>query len=104
VGFMFSMPRGLEAASPGGPITRWHWHVVCANARQRGKKPLPDGSCLRGTSLHGGSEMLHVWFTGDLRSAYAIQRRCLSSVPQSWCPLPAAGSAATSTACSRSRR
>ena len=72
VGFMFSVPRGLEAGSPGGPITRWHWHVVCANPKQRGTKPLPDGSCPRGTRLHGGSEMLHVWFTGDLRSGYAI--------------------------------
>ena len=72
VGFMFSMPRGLEAGSPGGPITRWHWHVVCANAVQRGTKPLADGSCPPGTRLYGGSEMLHVWFTGDLRSAYAI--------------------------------
>ena len=72
VGFMFSVPRGLEAGSPGGPITRWHWHVVCANPKQRGRKPLPNGSCPPGTRLHGGSEMLHVWFTGDLRSAYAI--------------------------------
>jgi len=72
VGVMFSMPRGLEGGTPGGPITRWHWHVVCANAVKRGIKPLPNGSCPRGRSLHGGSEMLHVWFTGDLRSAYAI--------------------------------
>ncbi len=72
VGFMFSMPRGLEGGSPGGPITRWHWHVVCANAHTRGTKPPGDGSCPPGTRLYGGSEMLHVWFTGELRSAYAI--------------------------------
>ncbi len=72
VGVMFSMPRGLEGASPGGAITRWHWHLVCASAERRGVKPLADGTCPAGTSLHGGSEMLHVWFTGDLRSAYAI--------------------------------
>jgi hypothetical protein len=72
VGVMFSMPRGLEGSSPGGPITRWHWHNVCASAVKRGLKPRSDGSCPAGTSLHGGSEMLHAWFTGDLRSAYAI--------------------------------
>ncbi len=72
VGFMFSMPRGLEAGSPGGPITRWHWHVVCANPKRRGTKPRADGSCPPGTRLYGGSEMLHVWFTRDLKSAYAI--------------------------------
>ena len=72
VGVMFSMPRGLEGATPGGPITRWHWHVICSNAVKRGTKPLPDGSCRRGSRLYGGSEMLHAWFTGDLRSAYAI--------------------------------
>ena len=72
VGVMFSMPRGLTGSSPGGAITRWHWHDVCASAVKRGTKPLPDGSCPPGTALRGGSEMMHVWFTGDLRSAYAI--------------------------------
>jgi len=72
VGVMFSMPRGLVGPTPGGPITRWHWHLVCASAVKRGLKPNEDGSCPAGTTLHGGSEMLHAWFTGDLRSAYAI--------------------------------
>ena len=72
VGVMFSMPRGVEGATPGGPITRWHWHVVCTNRVKRGLQPHADGSCPRGWSLYGGSEMLHVWFTGELRSAYAI--------------------------------
>ena len=72
VGVMFSMPRGLAGSSPGGPITRWHWHDVCASPVKRGSKPLPDGSCPTGTTLVGGSEMMHVWFTGDLRSAFAV--------------------------------
>jgi hypothetical protein len=69
---MFSMPRGLRGRSPGGPITRWHWHQVCVRGEKRGLKPLPDGSCPRGATLRSGSEMLHVWFTGELRSAFAI--------------------------------
>ena len=72
VGVMFSMPRGKHGRTPGGPITRWHWHQVCAKGRQRGLTPGPDGSCPRGATLRNGSEMMHVWFTFDLRSSFAI--------------------------------
>jgi hypothetical protein len=72
VGVMFSMRRGMRGPSPGGPITRWHWHLVCADGRGRGLRPRRGGSCPRGSRLRAGSEMLHVWFTRDLRSAYAI--------------------------------
>ena len=53
-------------------LTRWHWHDICTDTLKRGTEPLPNGSCPRGMRLYGGSEMLHVWFTGDLRSAFAI--------------------------------
>ncbi len=72
VGAMFSVPRGVSGPTPGGPITRWHTHRVCANGRNRGLTPLRDGSCPAGTRARQGSEMLHVWFTKDLRSAFAI--------------------------------
>jgi hypothetical protein len=72
IGVMFSMPRGIHGPSPAGPIARWHFHLVCARGNLRGLKPLADGSCPRGETLREGSEMLHVWFTHDLRSAYAI--------------------------------
>lgn len=72
VGMMFSMPRGKHGATPGGPITRWHTHRVCASGTKRGLEPRPDGSCPPGTTARQGSEMLHVWFTRDLRSAFAI--------------------------------
>ena len=72
VGVMFSVPRGVEGANFGGPITRWHWHVVCSDGVRRGTKPLPGDTCPAGTRLYGGSEMLHIWFTSDLRSAFAI--------------------------------
>jgi hypothetical protein len=72
VGVMFSMPRGLQGRTPGGPITRWHWHSVCARGDQRGLMPRADGSCPPGTIRRAGSEMMHVWFTRDLRSAFAI--------------------------------
>jgi hypothetical protein len=72
VGVMISMPRGMRGPTPGGPITRWHSHVVCVQGRRRGVAPRADGSCSAGARLVQGSEMLHVWFTRDLRSAFAI--------------------------------
>ena len=72
VGVMFSMPRGLRGPTPGGPITRWHTHRVCARGNARGLTPRRDGSCPRGTTSRQGSEMMHVWFTRDLRSTFAI--------------------------------
>lgn len=72
VGAMFSMPRGVHGPAPGGSITRWHMHHVCARGAQRGLKPRPDGSCPPGTEAREGSEMMHIWFTHDLRSAFAI--------------------------------
>jgi hypothetical protein len=73
IGVMFSMPRGIHGPSPAGPIARWHFHHVCARGDHRGLKPLGDGLCPSGETLREGSEMLHVWFTHDLRSAYAIR-------------------------------
>lgn len=72
IGVMFAVPRGMHGRTPGGPITRWHRHRVCAEGKKRGLKPRPDGSCPPGTKSRLGAEMLHFWFTSDVRSAYAI--------------------------------
>ncbi len=72
IGVMFALRRGMHGPSLGGPITRWHTHWVCARGKHRGLAPRPDGSCPRGTRGRQGSEMLHIWFTRDLRSAYAV--------------------------------
>ena len=72
VGVMISMRRGVRGPTPGGPITRWHYHLVCFAGNERGLAPRADGSCPAGTMLGVGSEMMHVWFTRDLRSAFAI--------------------------------
>jgi hypothetical protein len=73
VGLMFAMPRGVKGPTPGGPITRWHTHTVCAAGKKRGlTTPGRNGSCPPGTQAREGSEMLHIWLTGDLRSAFAI--------------------------------
>ena len=74
VGAMWSTRDGEVGPTPAGPILRWHSHVVCKAGTKRGLKPLRGGRCPPGSRLmQGASEMLHVWFTGDLRSAYAIR-------------------------------
>lgn len=73
VGAMFSAKRGEPGPTPGGPITRWHSHLVCAKGEKRGLQRLGDGRCPEGARVIQGSEMLHVWFTRDLRSAFAIR-------------------------------
>ena len=72
VGVMYSVQRGERGPSPGGPITRWHSHVVCSVGIKRGLKPRADGTCPRRSKALQGSEMMHVWFTRDLRSAFAV--------------------------------
>jgi hypothetical protein len=72
IGVMYALARGMHGVTPGGPITRWHRHWVCARGKHRGLAPRPDGTCPTGTKGRYGSEMMHVWFTRDLRSAFAI--------------------------------
>ena len=69
---MFSDPRGVRGPTPAGPIDRWHSHLVCTQGHRRGLAPLSSGDCPRGSYLTQGSEMLHLWFTSDLRSAFAV--------------------------------
>jgi hypothetical protein len=73
VGAMWSTRDNELGTTPAGPILRWHSHVVCKSGLKRGLKPPADGRCPAGSRLQqGASEMLHVWFTRDLRSAFAI--------------------------------
>ena len=71
IGVMFSMPRGKPGPAVIGPIGRWHSHLVCVRGLRRGLARV-NGACPRSTRLAQGSEMLHIWFTRDLRSAYAV--------------------------------
>jgi hypothetical protein len=73
VGAMWSTRDGEVGPTPAGPVLRWHSHVVCKAGKKRGLKPPAGGVCPPGSRLtQGASEMLHVWFTKDLRSAFAI--------------------------------
>jgi hypothetical protein len=74
VGVMWSTRPGERGPTPGGPITRWHSHLVCSDGQHRGTKPPSNGTCPAGMHMHQGRvEMMHVWFTGDLRSAFALR-------------------------------
>jgi hypothetical protein len=74
IGAMWSTRDGELGPTPAGPIMRWHSHTVCKQGERRGLKPPASGRCPPGSRLtQGTSEMLHVWFTRDLRSAFAIR-------------------------------
>jgi hypothetical protein len=74
VGAMWSTRDGERGPTPAGSILRWHSHVVCKQGDRRGLKPPASGKCPPGARLtQGSSEMLHVWFTGGLRSSFAIR-------------------------------
>ena len=75
VGAMWSTRDGEVGPTPGGPIARWHSHVIClADGKRRGTQPGVGGRCPVGARLvQGKREMMHIWFTGELRSAFAIR-------------------------------
>lgn len=91
VGAMWSTRDGEVGPTPAGPILRWHSHVVCKAGKKRGLAPPPGGTCPPGSVLRqGASEMLHVWFTRELRSAFAITgprpELCTAGLlPRSYC-------------------
>ncbi len=91
VGAMWSTRDGERGPAPAGAILRWHSHVVCKQGTRRGLKPPASGRCPPGARLtQGSSEMLHVWFTDDVRSAFAIRapepELCASGLlPRSYC-------------------
>jgi len=72
VGAMWTTRPGEHGPTPGGPITRWHRHLVCRDARGRHAAPV-NHRCPAGMQPRPGRvEMMHVWFTQDLRSAFAM--------------------------------
>lgn len=90
-GALFSIPRNQAPPATGGPITRWHFHDHCVDSallaaggskhkalkrlKKEGKlaSPEADGTCPAGDEkIEGKRLMMHVWFTGDLRSAFAV--------------------------------
>ena len=72
VGVMYTAPRGAHGPTVGGPITRWHVHESCRDPGTRAKLGRPvDGACPQGQVYRRSVEMMHVWFTDDLATAFA---------------------------------
>jgi hypothetical protein len=72
VGVMYTAPRGGHGPTVGGPITRWHVHESCRDPGTRAKLGRPvDGACPQGQVYRRSVEMMHVWFTDDLATAFA---------------------------------
>jgi hypothetical protein len=72
VGVMYTAPRGTRGPTVGGPITRWHTHESCRDPDTGAKVGRPvDGACPQGQVDRRSGEMLHVWFTDDLTTAFA---------------------------------
>ena len=104
VGAMWTMPPGERGPTPGGQFTRWHFHLAChagnSMAGMPGHNPNDihnliktpaSARCPAGTHLHiGRVEMLHIWFTHDLRSAFGARppelELCAAElIPRSYC-------------------
>jgi hypothetical protein len=72
VGVMYTAAKGAPGPAVGGPITRWHDHESCRDPVTRAKLGRPvDGACQQGQVYRRSGEMMHVWFTGDLATAFA---------------------------------
>jgi hypothetical protein len=72
VGVMYTAARGASGLTVGGPITRWHDHESCRDPATRAKLGRPvDGACPEGQVYRRSGEMMHVWFTDDLATAFA---------------------------------
>jgi hypothetical protein len=101
---MWTMPAGERGPTPGGQFTRWHFHLAChagnSMAGMPGHNPNDihnliktpaSARCPAGTHLHiGRVEMLHIWFTHDLRSAFGARppepELCAAVlIPRSYC-------------------
>lgn len=73
VGFMFRAPSNAPAPDPVGPLLRWHVHARCVSRRAaQGPRGLrARRQCRSGFAQYGPTQMVHVYLTHDLVSAYA---------------------------------
>jgi hypothetical protein len=72
VGVMYTAARGAPGPTVGGPITRWHDHESCRDPATGAKLGRPvAGACPPGQVYRRSGEMMHVWFTDDLATAFA---------------------------------
>ena len=71
-----------SARRPAAALTRWHSHIVCVQGHQaRAHAPTRRHAVPQGAKKAQGSEMLHLWFTQDLRSAFAVHAAGARALP-----------------------
>ena len=76
IGVMFALARGMQGVSPGGPITRWHTHWVCARGNHRGVAPrrlVPAGD-QRQVRQRDDAHLVHARSPQRVRGARARTR------------------------------
>jgi hypothetical protein len=70
---MFRAPSDRPPPRMGNPLLRWHVHYVCVKRVPGAPRQIRSRHCRAGTvARYGVSQMLHVWRTGDLMTAYAM--------------------------------
>jgi hypothetical protein len=70
---MFRAPSEQPPPLYRNPLLRWHAHYACVQPRRGAPRQMPSTYCPRGeVARYGETQMLHVWFTGDLETAYAM--------------------------------
>jgi hypothetical protein len=73
VAAMFRAPSDRPPPHMDNPLLRWHVHYVCTKRVPGAPRQLRMRFCRPGTvARYGVTQMLHVWRTGDLMSAYAM--------------------------------
>lgn len=80
LGVVYVMERaGRAGPQPGGPITRWHAHNLCATALPPGLGIVsPYGGCPALSVSVASPEMMHVWTVDNPGGAFA------ESLDESW--------------------
>jgi hypothetical protein len=73
VGVLYTAPKGEQARlEVAGPVTHAHTHVACLDQQTMRKQGVAkDGTCPDGQVARESQEMMHVWFTDDLSTAFA---------------------------------
>jgi hypothetical protein len=70
---MFRAPSDRPPPLHHNPLLRWHAHYVCRHPMRGAPRQMPFEHCPKGeVARYGTTQMLHVWLTGDLETAYAM--------------------------------
>jgi hypothetical protein len=70
---MFRAPSDRPPPLHGNRLLRWHAHYVCRAPVRGAPRQMPFEHCPQGqVARYGATQMLHVWFTGELATAYAM--------------------------------